>query len=417
MSDCADKFLTKAAQRLGAALLLPAVLLVPVSAAADVAPAVRDIRILVDVSGSMRQTDPDQLRFPALRLLTGLIPGDARAGVWTFGRYVNMLVPYGAVDDAWRDAASAAIREIPSAALFTNIEGVLETSTWNWQTPADGFQRHLILFTDGMVDLPGGAIENAQSRTRITDSIVQRLKHAGVRLHVIALSDATDDPLLRQLAALTGGRFEKTNQPAELEQIVLRIFEQVIAPESRPLRDQDSEISDRRMPPAPANVDDSVSASVLPNIEIPLASLTAISESTTQDMPLATDRPNRTMIGLLVLVINLLLLAATWYAWRRWVAPPPETVRTAVVVTTADSPALPAAADETPDRIEDTVSVDQAEAPAATVAAGPTLPASVPPSVPAPAPTPGDEAIVLQGINVDDIELDFDDAALKRGAG
>lgn len=396
MSDSADTFLNKAARTLGAAMLLPALLLIQVSAAADVKPVVRDVRILVDVSGSLRQTDPNQLRFPALRLLTGQLPGNARAGVWTFGRYVNMLVPYGEVDDTWRNAAAAATRDIPSAALYTNIEGVLETSTWNWQTPADGVQRHLILFTDGMVDLPGGAMENAQSRTRITDSIAPRLAHAGVRLHVIALSDATDDPLLRQLAAQTGGRFEKANQPTELEQIVLRLIDQVVEPGSRPLHDLDS--------------------------EIPLASHTVISESTTQDMQLATDDPNRTMIGLLVLIINLLLLAATGYAWRRWIAtPPPAKPGMVASTTTAESPSaaqthrVPAV--ELPERVVNTIRNDQPEAPAVTDVAELAEPPADLASVPESAPTTDDAEIVLQGINVDDIELDFDEVVLKRGAG
>ena len=50
-----------------------------------------DVRIIVDISGSMKDTDPDNLRQPAVRLLARLLPEGASAGVWTFGQYVNML--------------------------------------------------------------------------------------------------------------------------------------------------------------------------------------------------------------------------------------------------------------------------------------------------------------------------------------
>src|SRR5690554_1275320 len=62
-----------------------------------------DVRIIVDISGSMKETDPENLRRPAVRLLARMLPAGSEAGVWTFGQYVNMLVPHATVDDAWRN--------------------------------------------------------------------------------------------------------------------------------------------------------------------------------------------------------------------------------------------------------------------------------------------------------------------------
>lgn len=50
-----------------------------------------DIRVLIDVSGSMRQNDPQNLRRPALRMLVGLVQPGTHAGVWTFGRCSHCL--------------------------------------------------------------------------------------------------------------------------------------------------------------------------------------------------------------------------------------------------------------------------------------------------------------------------------------
>ena len=80
-----------------------------------------DVRILIDVSGSMKQNDPLNLRRPALRLLVGLLPSETRAGVWTFGRYVNMLIPLGQVDSAWKSKARKSSDSIASPGQFTNI--------------------------------------------------------------------------------------------------------------------------------------------------------------------------------------------------------------------------------------------------------------------------------------------------------
>ena len=84
-----------------------------------------DFRIVIDVSGSMKQTDPQNLRVPALKLINGLIPSGSRAGVWTFGRYVDMAVKWGKVDANWRRQADLGANKIHSNALLTNIESAL----------------------------------------------------------------------------------------------------------------------------------------------------------------------------------------------------------------------------------------------------------------------------------------------------
>ena len=66
---------------------------------------IHDVRVLIDISGSMKKSDPENLRIPATRLITGLMPEGSRCGVWTFGRYVNMLVPVRNIDGEWRELA------------------------------------------------------------------------------------------------------------------------------------------------------------------------------------------------------------------------------------------------------------------------------------------------------------------------
>ena len=78
-----------------------------------------DVRVLIDISGSMRQNDPQNLRRPALRMLVGLLQPNTRAGVWTFANWSNPLVPMAEVDKAWKDRAIAASEQIQSPGLFT----------------------------------------------------------------------------------------------------------------------------------------------------------------------------------------------------------------------------------------------------------------------------------------------------------
>ncbi len=198
---------------------------------------VSDVRILIDMSGSMKKNDPDNLRVPALRLITQLIPEGQQAGVWSFGQYVNMLIKQGKVDAAWKDKAYKLADGINSKGLFTNIASVLEKSTWDWKKPDDKTNRSIILLTDGVVDISKDADKNAESRSRILNEIVPRLKFADVTVHTIALSDDADKAFLRQLSSTTEGWNEIAKDASQLERIFLKLFEKSVPVETLPMTD------------------------------------------------------------------------------------------------------------------------------------------------------------------------------------
>ncbi len=197
----------------------------------------KDIRILIDVSGSMKQNDPQNLRIPALRLLTELLPDGTRAGIWTFGRYVNMLVPLGQVDHTWRKKALLAADKISAHGLDTNIEGSFKEATWDWKHPDDKTQRSIILLTDGYVDIAGDGEQSAASRRRILNKILPRFQQAGVTVNTIALSTNADKKLLQQLATSTHGFYQLAANAEKLERVFFHMFEKATRPDTLPLQD------------------------------------------------------------------------------------------------------------------------------------------------------------------------------------
>jgi len=196
-----------------------------------------DTRVLIDISGSMKKSDPANLRRPALRLLVGLLPAESRAGVWTFGQYVNMQIPLGKVDEAWRKRARKSAGKIHSRGLFTNIEDALKRATADWKGASTRYQRHLVLLTDGVVDVSKDASKSAASRKRILQQLLPQLKAYGARVHTIALSERADHDLMRALSRETGGWYEQVNDASQLQRVFLRIFEKVGKPDTVPLKD------------------------------------------------------------------------------------------------------------------------------------------------------------------------------------
>ncbi|MDO7667619.1 MAG: VWA domain-containing protein, partial [Pseudomonadota bacterium] len=217
-------------------LLMVLALLIPLQPlfATPTAP-VSDIRVLIDVSGSMKKNDPNNLRAPALRLIVGLLPSDSIAGTWTFGKYVNMLVPLREVNDTWKLEAELQSKNIHSYGLFTNIEQALNKATANQKGIDPRYRRSVILLSDGLVDVSKDDKINEKSRQRILDNIVPRLKKNNVAVHTIALSNSADHNLLRAISLATDGWYEQVDNADQLQRVFLHLFEKAATRDTVPL--------------------------------------------------------------------------------------------------------------------------------------------------------------------------------------
>ena len=214
------------------------------SASADTEKVKKDIRIVIDISGSMKNTDPDNLRQPAVKLFSSLLTNDVYSGVWTFGKFVNMLVPHGIADKKWKSVALQESSNISSLGLFTNIEEAMQKATWDWGKADPGVERNLILLSDGMVDISDKPLENDKSRERILDRILKRLIAANVKIHTIALSDFSDRSLMLQLSTSTGGIHETIKTTSDLDKVFLRILDTSSPREEIPLINNKVKVDD-----------------------------------------------------------------------------------------------------------------------------------------------------------------------------
>lgn len=194
-----------------------------------------DVRILIDVSGSMKKTDPKNLRKPAIDLILRLLPDKSRAGIWTFGQSVNMLMPLREVNASWRKEAESKANEINSTAFFTNIGQALDAVSFDHKNLSTEYKTHIILFTDGVVDISKEAVVNMKERQRILTEVLPNLKHANYIIHSIALSDNTDADLLKKISAATDGLFTIAHSADELTAAFLKIFDQAAPAERVPL--------------------------------------------------------------------------------------------------------------------------------------------------------------------------------------
>jgi hypothetical protein len=207
----------------------------PAVAAAIESKLIPDVRVVVDISGSMKQNDPDNLRLPAVELLVHLFPENAKAGIWTFGQWVNMLANHQQVDDSWREMALVKAQSINSVALRTNIPEAIAKAVDDVDNLDPRYKTHVILLTDGMVDIGDSAAQNTAARNRLLDQLLPDLSAAEVTVHTVALSNNADTELMKRLAVETNGLFAVAETAEDLTRIFLQAFDAAAPAEEVPL--------------------------------------------------------------------------------------------------------------------------------------------------------------------------------------
>lgn len=209
-----------------------------VAAPAMHSPAVteRDIKVIIDVSGSMKKNDPDNHRSKAVQLFSEILPAHLTAGIWTFAAEVNMLVKHDQVDQAWKDSAFKKADKIHSYGLYTNIEKALKVASKSLSKGNSRKEQHIILLTDGYVDISKNSGINADSRSRVIDELLPRFQENHIIVHTIALSQHADHELLKTLSHKTAGQYTVIEKASDLDRYFFKLFQATTKPDTVPLK-------------------------------------------------------------------------------------------------------------------------------------------------------------------------------------
>lgn len=196
-----------------------------------------EVNVLIDVSGSMKENDPNNLRIPALKLMINLLPDGHKAGIWMFAEQTTVLVESGVVDQQWKERALKAVEKVHSRGLFTDIEDALKVSSQEWLKQTAPDSRNLILLTDGVVDVSSDIDESDASRERILSEMLPLLQQAGVKIQTIALSEQADKELLKKLSVDSNGWNETLQSADQLQRSFLKMFKKSVPQETVPIKD------------------------------------------------------------------------------------------------------------------------------------------------------------------------------------
>ncbi len=192
---------------------------------AGIAQASERVVLLVDVSGSMRTNDPLDRRIDAAKLLIEMFPADTMAGIAMFDGEATVLVPLTPVDAMWRRAAASSLAKIHSRGQRTNFLTAIEHARDALQS--DG---HIILLTDGALDVDHDAEVNKDARKQLINDHLADLSKRKIQLHSLGLGSNLDTSLMRQMGQLTQGSYAAVESASQLSRLFGKTIDNIAPP-------------------------------------------------------------------------------------------------------------------------------------------------------------------------------------------
>ncbi|MBF0474112.1 MAG: VWA domain-containing protein [Nitrospirae bacterium] len=197
-----------------------------------------DVVVVLDSSGSMKHTDPFNLRLPAARLFVSLLGADDRAAIESFNTKSDILIPLTMVKEAGNlDKLVNAINKVPSTGLWTNIYDALDMAyVLLDKNIRPNSKPIVILMSDGKMDTSDAAMD-AKLTDTLKTTLLQKYKDRGIVIYTMAFSDESDKELLEYIAKATNGLFYVDLTSDNLHMRFTSIFENLKSPDMLPMQD------------------------------------------------------------------------------------------------------------------------------------------------------------------------------------
>ncbi len=197
-----------------------------------------DTVLMMDSSGSMKQTDPKQLRKPAAKLFISLLGDQDRISVVSFSSkawpitFLTQLKSEKQLKQALK-----ATDKVSHKGVYTNIHAAIEKGIALLKE-SDQLNREpiIILMSDGQMDV-GNDEKSALLRQQIFENLLPQLIEHNIKIYSIAFTEASDQELLQEIAEATDGRYALAASDDVLHKVFSKIFEQTKKPDMLPLNE------------------------------------------------------------------------------------------------------------------------------------------------------------------------------------
>ena len=205
--------------------LLAVSMLLPLIAPCAAAPTTtaRDVVLLIDNSGSMRQNDPQFLTRRAVAEFLQSLTANVRAAIVIFDQKVRVAAPLTRVTESTRPALLEKLAIIDYRGRFTNSPAGMERAIYELRRHGRPDAEKIVIFmTDGIVDT-GEPMRDRELARWLREALAGEAAAAGIRVFGIAFTEAADFQLIQTLTFKTRGSYFRAATAEEIGGVFGRI--------------------------------------------------------------------------------------------------------------------------------------------------------------------------------------------------
>lgn len=181
-----------------------------------------NVVIVLDASGSMKNTDPNGFRYEAISQFTGLLAeqGNVLGGVVFHTDLAAEKTLTEITSQAGKDAVTDMLKSIPSNGGWTNTGAGLSRAVEMIKQNGDPELPSVILFlSDGNTEM--ASKEATQASLDQKADAIQEAREQGIQIYSVCLNanKSADVSEMRQLADATGGVFQEVAKAEDLQDV------------------------------------------------------------------------------------------------------------------------------------------------------------------------------------------------------
>ncbi len=183
-------------------------------------PLAKDIVLVLDNSGSMRQNDPEALTKEAVAAFVAEMEPDTQIGVVLFDRDAREVLPLTRLVDITIDAVKEKLALLNYRGARTNLAAALERALYGLkQQGRPEASRSVVFLTDGIIDT-GSRTKDQESGRWLREDLAADAADQGIAIFSIALGTEADVLLLHALAQKTVGDYFRAEHAGDLRSVL-----------------------------------------------------------------------------------------------------------------------------------------------------------------------------------------------------
>lgn len=198
----------------------------------------RDIMLVLDNSGSMRQNDPGFLTKKVVSDFVAGLPSSSQAGIVIFDEKVDLAVPLSPLTtNEGRQKITSSLSRVTFSGKLTDSPAGIERAMYELKSRGRKDATKVIIFmTDGIVDT-GDKTRDVERAKWLREDLATESEKLGIRIFGIAFTDKADFQLIQALGERTGGGYFRAATADDISGIFKDIDTALKRPPAKPSKD------------------------------------------------------------------------------------------------------------------------------------------------------------------------------------